>query len=368
MKAPSKPLQPRRQATTDNQATLDGVIPEGAAIDGVIPEGASPEDAGIDATDEEPETGPVRRCVVTRERLPKEQMFRFVVSPGGALVPDLAGKLPGRGIWLSASRDVIEGGERTRPNGKPSGTKGRELVRAVARAARGPVQVPSDLPLVLETALIRRIGDFLGLARRAGQAIAGFEKARDWMRTRPVGLVLQAADGSEAERARFRSAVPAGVPVLGPLTGAELGRVFGHDTVVHVALAPGRLASSIAMEAARLAGLRTSSLEAAEPRSSSPEAMGPRSSSPEAMGPRSSSPEAMGPRSSSPEAMEPRSSSPEAMEPRSSSPEAMEPRSTSHEATETGTASRGATGSGPASHGATGRETAGINDATGTNG
>jgi hypothetical protein len=223
----------------------------------------------VDADAEEPETGPLRRCVVTRDRLPKEQMFRFVVGPDRALVPDLAGKLPGRGIWLSASRDVIEGRDGTRPavegtssgRGTASGVKGRELVprdlvRAIARAARGPVQVPPDLPDVLETALIRRIGDFLGLARRAGQAIAGFEKARDWMRTHPAGLVLQAADGSEAERTRFRSAVPDTVPVLDPLTSAVLGRVFGHDTVVHVALAPGRLASAIAVDAGRLAGLR----------------------------------------------------------------------------------------------------------------
>jgi hypothetical protein len=244
-----KPLRLRRRATTDS--------------------GATPDDTIVDANEEEPETGPMRRCVVTRERLPKEQMFRFVVSPDRALVPDLVGKLPGRGIWLSASRDVIEGADETRPNGTPpkgmsrkgasSGAKGRELVRAIARAARGPVQVPSDLPGVLETALIRRIGDLLGLTRRAGQAIAGFEKARDWMRTHPAGLVLQAADGSEAERARFRSAVPEAVPVLDPLTGAEMGQVFGHDTVVHVVLAPGRLASSIAMEAGRLAGLRTTS-------------------------------------------------------------------------------------------------------------
>jgi len=210
-------------------------------------------DADIDAGEEEPETGPLRRCVVTRERLPKEQMFRFVVSPERALVPDLAGKLPGRGIWLSATRDVIEGGTRTSPGAK----QGRELVRAVARAARGPVQVPQDLSVVLETALVRRIGDYLGLARRAGQAIAGFEKARDWMRTHKAGLVLQAADGSEAERTRFRSAVQDTVPVLAPLTGAELGRVFGHETVVHVVLAPGRLADAIVAEAGRLAGLRT---------------------------------------------------------------------------------------------------------------
>ena len=133
----------------------------------------------------------------------------------------------------------------------------------MARAARGPVLVSPDLPVVLETALVRRIGDFLGLARRAGQAIAGFEKARDWMRSHPTGLVLQASDGSEAERTRFRSAVSGTIPVLAPLTGAELGRVFGHDTVVHVAVAPGRLASSIVMEAGRLAGLRTRSPDAA---------------------------------------------------------------------------------------------------------
>ena len=233
-----KPLRLRRLATTDTGTLHDDQV--------------------VDAEEDEPETGPMRRCVVTRERRPKEEMFRFVVSPDRTLIPDLAGKLPGRGIWLSASRDVIEGREGSaRPNGMPSGAKGRELVRAIARAARGSVQVPSDLPVVLETALIRRIGDLLGLARRAGQAVAGFEKARDWMRAHPVGLVLQAADGSEAERARFRSAVPDGIPVLAPLTGVELGRVFGHDTVVHVALAPGRLADTIAMEAGRLAGLRT---------------------------------------------------------------------------------------------------------------
>jgi hypothetical protein len=243
-------VRPRRPATTDHDTVLD--------------------ETAVDADEEAPETGPMRRCVVTRERLPKEQMFRFVISPDRALTPDLAGKLPGRGIWLSASGDVIEGSNGTPPggaglSGTRHGAKDRELVRAVARAARGPVRVPPDLPVLLETALIRRIGDLLGLARRAGQAIAGFEKARDWMRSHPAGLVLQAADGSEAERARFRSAVPDAIPVLDPLTGAELGRVFGHDTVVHVALAPGRLAGSIVIEAGRLAGLRTTSRQRSNP-------------------------------------------------------------------------------------------------------
>jgi len=269
-----QPLRPRRWATTDTDATIDDTTVDAPVVDAPVADAPVVDAPVVDATDEEPETGPMRRCVVTRERLPKEHMFRFVVGPGRELIPDIAGKLPGRGIWLSASRDVIEGADAMRPKrmtpdginpnginrgGAPRGAKGRELVRAIARAAHGPVQMPSDLPGLLETALIRRIGDLIGLARRSGQAVAGFEKARDWMRTHPVGLVLQAADGSEAERARFRSAVPDTVAVLAPLTGAELGRVMGHETVVHVALGPGRLATSIAIEAGRLAGIRPAS-------------------------------------------------------------------------------------------------------------
>ena len=80
----------------------------------------------------EPETGPLRRCVLTRERLPKERMIRFVVGPDRQIVPDLAAKLPGRGIWLSASRDVLETARRARGG----------LARAFARAARGPCRCP----------------------------------------------------------------------------------------------------------------------------------------------------------------------------------------------------------------------------------
>jgi predicted RNA-binding protein YlxR (DUF448 family) len=205
-----------------------------------------------DEAADEPETGPLRRCIVTRERLPKERMIRFVVGPDRTLVPDLAARLPGRGIWLSASGDVLEpsrAGEDVR----------RQLVRAFARAARGPVTVPSDLPVLLEAALVRRIGDMLGLARRAGQAIAGFEKAREWVKTGRARLVLQASDGSRAERERFLSGADASIMVLDPLPGAMLGRLFGRDYAVHVAVAPGRLADSLLVEAGRLAGLRRTS-------------------------------------------------------------------------------------------------------------
>ncbi len=197
-------------------------------------------------TQEDEEPGPLRRCIVTRERLPKERMIRFVVAPDRTLVPDLVATLPGRGMWLSASGDVIQ---TARAQGG--------LGRAFARAARGPVAVPPDLPAVLEAALVRRIGELLGLARRAGQAVAGFDKAREWLRNGRGRLILQASDGSAAERSRFLAGAADSVEVLDPLPAAALGQVFGRDHVVHVAIAPGRLGERLAIEARRLQGLRS---------------------------------------------------------------------------------------------------------------
>jgi uncharacterized protein len=219
--------------------------------------------------DDERETGPLRRCIVTRDRLPKERMIRFVVGPDRQIVPDLAGRLPGRGIWLSASLDVLSSGgapeEKRLKDGrqdKQSDGSNRSLARAFARAARGPVSVPPDLCVLLQTALVRRIGESLGLARRAGQAVAGYEKAREALRTGRYKLVLQASDGSEAERSRFLSGFGPDLVIIDPLPGEALGRVFGRDYVVHVAVAPGKLAESLVAEASRLAGLRNGSARA----------------------------------------------------------------------------------------------------------
>jgi predicted RNA-binding protein YlxR (DUF448 family) len=164
-------------------------------------------------------------------------MIRFVVAPDRTVLPDLAARLPGRGIWLSARGDVIE----------TARTRG-----VFAKAARGSVTVPPDLLSGLQAALVRRIGEHLGLARRAGQAVAGFDKAREWLTGR-AALVVQASDGSAVERARFLGAWAG--PVVAPLDATSLGAVFGRDHAVHVAVARGRLAERIAMEAERLAGL-----------------------------------------------------------------------------------------------------------------
>jgi predicted RNA-binding protein YlxR (DUF448 family) len=192
-------------------------------------------DAGDDV--EEPETGPLRRCIVTRERLEKAAMIRFVIGPDRSVVPDLAARLPGRGIWLSAKADVLE----------TARAKG-----GFARAARGPVNVPADLAGIVRTGLLRRITELLGLTRRAAQAT---------VRAGRAGLVVQATDGSAEECARFRSGAPDALRVIAPLDGAALGAVFGRDRVVHVAVTPGRLADALAEETARLAGVMAPATE-----------------------------------------------------------------------------------------------------------
>jgi predicted RNA-binding protein YlxR (DUF448 family) len=209
--------------------------------------------AGTDTDDDEEsrETGALRRCTVTRERLAKEKMIRFVIGPDERVVPDIAARLPGRGIWLSARSDVIQ----------TACTKG-----AFARAARTSVVVPPDLLSVLQAALVRRVGDHLGLARRAGQAVAGFHKAREWLVGGRAALIVQASDGSADERARFLSGWAERVPVVTPLDGARLGAIFGRDHAVHVAVAAGRLADTLQIEAERLAGLSSGGTNTSAPR------------------------------------------------------------------------------------------------------
>ena len=206
---------------------------DAAASAGAAPAGAA---APVDG-DDAPEKGPLRRCIVTRESGPKEGMVRFVLDPEGHLVPDLAGRLPGRGMWLSANADVLE---RATKRG------------AFARVARRAVHVPPDLRARIEDGLFRRVRDLLGFARRGRQAVCGRETVLEWLRAGKAGLLVEAADGSLAERARLVGKWE--TPVVSPLPAAALGAVFGRDHAVHVAVAPGRLADAIAVEAKRLAG------------------------------------------------------------------------------------------------------------------
>jgi predicted RNA-binding protein YlxR (DUF448 family) len=199
---------------------------------------AHAEDTLAPASDED--AGPVRRCVVTGEKRPVPELLRFVVGPDDGIVPDLGGDLPGRGIWLSARRDVVNTAcEKNH----------------FAKAAKRKVTVPPHLADDIEAQMVRRCMDALGLARRAGQVVAGFEKTGAWLRTARRGLLVAAWDGSEDGKSKLRALAP-GLAQFTVLTAAELGRALGRDHVVHAAVAPGGLADRLVFEQNRLLGFR----------------------------------------------------------------------------------------------------------------
>ena len=174
--------------------------------------------------------GAERRCLATGQVLPKAALVRFVVGPDGALVVDVEERLPGRGLWVKADRAALEKAAAKRLFG---------------RSARQMVIVPGDLPAQVVARLERRCLDLLGLARRAGLAVAGFEKVRDWIRSGRAGLLLEAADGQAP-----------GLPMATAFDARRLGAIFGRDHAVHVALAAGGPTDRVAVELARLSGVR----------------------------------------------------------------------------------------------------------------
>jgi len=178
--------------------------------------------------------------LVSGDVLPKECLLRFVVDPDGGVVVDVAERLPGRGLWLRARRDTVNTAVT------------RKLF---ARAARAAAVAPPDLADRVAAVLTRRCLDTLGLARRAGEAVAGHDKAREWLKAGRGGVLLLAADASEAEAARMR-AVAGGIAVVALFGRDELGSVFGREQAVHVVVAPGALAEKLVRESGRLEGFR----------------------------------------------------------------------------------------------------------------
>lgn len=183
--------------------------------------------------------GPERKCIVTGEAQPKGGLVRFVVAPDGRLAPDVLGKLPGRGIWVSADRAAMDLAVRK---------------KHFARAARQPVEVPEDLTGLVEGILVRHVVELIGLARKSGSAVAGYEKVRDWLDKEKAIVLIQASDGSG--RGKSKLSTPHFGRFVGWLTQAEIGQAFGRQTTVHAALAAGGLTKRVVDEAQRLKGLR----------------------------------------------------------------------------------------------------------------
>jgi predicted RNA-binding protein YlxR (DUF448 family) len=188
------------------------------------------------------ETGPERRCLASGRVAPKTSLIRLVVDPDGKVVTDLDGKLPGRGHYLAPERAVIE----------------RAEAKGLIRRATGAVVEPG-LAQRIEGLLVRRLIERIGLARKAGQAVAGFEKVREHLKKAggsQGAVLLEASDGAADGRAKLVHLAP-GAAVMDCLSAGELAQAFGRLHMVHGLVARGAFSERIRREAERLKSLRT---------------------------------------------------------------------------------------------------------------
>lgn len=198
---------------------------------------------------------PERRCVLSGENAPRDALVRLAISPAKAdgtsdVLPDPAAKAPGRGAWIGVSRAELE-----------SAVAKGQMRSALARAFKGAkLNVPDNLPQLVEAALTRSFADRLGLEMRAGNIVLGSDRIAEQARSGRVALLLHAADASEDGRKKLDQAWRVGREEEGsggrgavlPLDRAALSVALGRDNVVHLALSSSAAAGRVQGALARL--------------------------------------------------------------------------------------------------------------------
>ncbi len=212
--------------------------PERSTVSDGGPEGLPP--AAVLSPEARTGKQSVRRDLASRASGEARTMLRFVIDPERRLLPDLAGRLPGRGFWVKADAASVRKALKK---------------RVFDRHAGGAVVVPDDLPALLERLLVQRCMDAVGLGKRAGDLVSGFDQVAAALAANTAGVLIEASDAAEHGRRKLRAKQVDG-PVVAALSRTELGRALGRDAVVHAWMRNGRLATRLADDAARLAGFR----------------------------------------------------------------------------------------------------------------
>ena len=188
-----------------------------------------------------------RLCAATRTVRPVSDLIRFVIGPDGEAVPDVKSKLPGRGIWVTATRDALgEAIKRT----------------AFARGFKREVRLAPDLVTRTERLLERAVLDALAVAGKAGLVAAGFVKSEAALRGEEVVVLLHAAEASSEGIRKLDAALrrrPSGesVVVIGFLTSAQLDLALNRSNVIHAALLAGSASETFLARCRRLERFRT---------------------------------------------------------------------------------------------------------------
>lgn len=190
-----------------------------------------------------------RRCVALGEVRDPQDMVRFVKGPEDIVVADIAGKLPGRGVWVSADLELLQKAIKS---------------GAFARGFKSKVKAPEDLSQQVEQSLIRSISGLMAMAKKSGQIALGFDQTIAMAREGDLGLRIEASDGAADGRGKIRTLSRAVARELehddplaiGCFTAQTLGDIFGREKLVHAGVKRGKLCRKLHNEALRLSGFR----------------------------------------------------------------------------------------------------------------
>jgi predicted RNA-binding protein YlxR (DUF448 family) len=208
------------------------------------------------ATEIEPDRKPAnaggeRFCALTRTAKPVEELIRFVVGPNGDVVPDVRRKLPGRGIWITASRAAIDEAVKR---------------RIFARGFRKEVAVATDLGSLTERLLERAALDALAIVGKAGQAVAGFGKVEDAIGSGDAIAVLHASDAADDGKRKLTAAIRRRgdegekIPSIDAFSSQQLDLALGRLNVIHAALLDGPVSATFLARTQRLLRFRDGNL------------------------------------------------------------------------------------------------------------
>lgn len=194
--------------------------------------------------------GRERLCIVTRAVRPVAELIRFVVGPEGETIPDIKCRLPGRGVWVTATQKVLTDAIAR---------------KAFARGFKRDVRLPADLATQTERLLAQAVIDALAMAGKSGLVAAGFAKAATALEHERVTALLHAAEASNdgirkldavARRQRGGQAAEP-PPVIEFLTTAQLDLALGRSNVIHAALLAGPASDTFLSRSRRLQRYRT---------------------------------------------------------------------------------------------------------------